>query len=417
MKAKTQDLLSRALPFSSTLRPIAKWILQRTWYRRALYLPPESDRPFLLRLDVNNTCNLLCKKCFYPEFSARGIARQQMPLDDFRTLASRLFRHTYSLQLACSFESLLHPQFPGLLREIDRHGVPNVGMVTNGTLLTGERAEAIARSKSLKDLSISVNALTPETYQALHGKPMLERVKENVERFLELRRRLGGTSPRVKINTVITRTNLEELDKVLEWSAAMGIDEAQFFHIEPFGEANDESVATAADEYNAVRDRLRAAAREKNMAIVLPPPILPEYYNPVTGHYEWLHTLDAAPGESPPAPTEKTDPADRMPLHPYPSGVHCICPWMTLIIDCWGNLYPCGHRMAEPFANILRQPREEALNSIRILKLRRQILQGRHEQACPFCKPSHTYSDPMKRRATHVEFKEREIQDLKAEES
>ena len=27
-----------------------------------------------------------------------------------------------------------------------------------------------------------------------------------------------------------------------------------------------------------------------------------------------------------------------LPEHPYPRGVHCVCPWMTLVIDCRGNV-------------------------------------------------------------------------------
>jgi len=251
---------------------------------------------------------------------------------------------------------------------------------------------------------------------------------ENVDSFLELRRREGRSFPRMKINTVIMRSNLGELEGIMRWCLEREITEVLFAHVEPFNTDNDESVLAVAEEYNAVRDRLRALARERGIGLLLPPPILPEYLDPKTGRYLWLHcelspmggeekgahpsaarlTVEARePGEPQPAPTP----------HPYPLGLHCICPWMTLVIDCWGNLYPCNHRRNEPFANVLRQERQEAINSIRILRLRRQILRGRHEEACPQCQPIGPYADPMKRRLTHANLAERELHEQAVGES
>ncbi|HUT22905.1 MAG TPA: hypothetical protein VM492_01040, partial [Sumerlaeia bacterium] len=105
-------------------------MLTRTFYRDAHYRPRKEDRPFLVRLDINNTCNLRCLKCFYPDYSARGFPKRYMPLSEFRVLASRLFGYTYFLQLACAFEPLLHPEFVEILETTDRYGIGNVGLVT-----------------------------------------------------------------------------------------------------------------------------------------------------------------------------------------------------------------------------------------------------------------------------------------------
>lgn len=396
---------------SQWLKPAAKWLLRRTLYRSAVYLPEASDRPFLIRLDINDTCNLRCKKCFYPAYRACGDGGHQMSFEEFRLVAARLFYHTYAMQLGCSFEALTHPRLPEIVAELDRYDIPNVGMVTNGTLLSGERARAIAQSRSIKDLSVSLNALRPATYEALHGRPLLERVLKNIEDFVALRNAAGGPPPHLKINTVLMRTNLGEIEDLLSWCQSHGVEELQIVHVEPMEPGNDESLLAEPAAYNAAHARLRAQAAGGPTLLLLPPPMLPEYRDPATGLYRWLHGTDSLPrDEGIPVVSHEGDAAGpataQLPPHPYPHGVHCICPWMTLMIDCRGNLNSCSHRMQQPFANILRQEREEALNSIKILRLRRAMLRGRHGEVCPFCHTGQPYGDPMRCRISHLRVPE-----------
>ncbi|HPS00343.1 MAG TPA: radical SAM/SPASM domain-containing protein [Candidatus Sumerlaeota bacterium] len=371
-------------------KEVLKWALRKTWFSEAEYHPAQADRPFLIRLDTTNRCNLACKKCFYPAYMQSPPDAHCMSVDDFRVLAGRVFPYAYGLQLSCSFEPLLHPQFGEILTETGRYGVPNVGLVTNGTLLDGERADAILSSQALHDLSVSINSLDPATYANLHGRPGVERVRDNVERFLTARRTRNLPFPRVKINTVVMRSNLNELETLLDWAARIGADCVQFAHVEPFGPENDESVVTLPDRYNAVRERLVEQARTRRIETLTPPPLRPEFRDPERGGYRW------------PEPEEKA-PVPFSSEHPYPAHVPCICPWMTLVIDCRGNLYPCAPRTNRPpFANILRQEIPQALNSIRILRLRKALLRGQHRAVCAFCKPAGPYGDPMRRRVRHL---------------
>jgi len=319
-----------------------KWVLRKTWLAEAVYRPVLAHRPFLVRLDTTNRCNLACKKCFYPAFIESPPPAHCLSVEDFRTVAERLFPYAYCLQLSCSFEPLLHPQFGQILVETARHGVPNVGLVTNGVLLDGERVEAILDTRALDDLSVSINSLDPATYADLHGRPQLERVRENVERFLEARRARKTQFPRLKINTVVMRSNLHELEAILDWGIRVGADCVQYAHVEPFGPENDESVGDLPERYNVVRDRLVETARARRIELLTPPPLRPEFRDSETGLYRW------------PEPPEE-EPEPFSPEHPYPAPVACVCPWMTLVVDCRGDLYPCAPRTNRPaFANILR---------------------------------------------------------------
>ena len=395
----------------SLARKTAKWVLARTLYRKAYYRPRKENRPFLVRLDINNTCNLRCLKCFYPDYRAKGVPTRYMPLDEFRVLASRLFDHTYFLQLACAFEPLLHPEFVEILKTTDRYGIDNVGLVTNGVLLDGERANAIVNSRSLKALSVSLDGITPHMYERTRGRPLLDKVLGNITHFLDLRRRRGISFPLLKINSLLLRSNLAELPDLLAWCIEHGVDEVQFFHVQPIARDNDESALHAPDRYNAVRRELRALADGSSTALFIPPPLEPEYLDPESGEYAWRHCY-IKDGDIPGAPDGRGPAA--YPLHPYPEGLHCICPWMVLVVDAWGNLYPCAYRNDRPVGNILTQELEAAVNSAAMLRLRRELLRGRHREVCPFCKPTTPYADPLKRRIAHVTLEKEETRSVDA---
>ena len=153
-------------------------------------------------------------------------------------------------------------------------------------------------------------------------------------------------------------------------------------------------MAACPEEYNETRERLVGAATRLGIQMFIPPPLTDEFYDPESGRYVWKH-VEQAPIQG----------AGGIAAHPYPEGVHCICPWMTLTIDCWGNLYPCAHRLGVPYGNILAQEREEAINTLDVLKRRRGILRGKHMEVCPNCKPSSPHSDPMKRRISRILFR------------
>ncbi|OPZ18452.1 MAG: Cyclic pyranopterin monophosphate synthase 1 [candidate division BRC1 bacterium ADurb.BinA364] len=392
------DWANSSHPGVLAAKRLAKWALRRTVYRRAVYRPRREERPFLLRLDVNNTCNMLCKGCFYPRYLATRPPKRYMPVEEFKTLVDRLFPYAYMAQLACGFEAMMHPRFAEIVRLMDRWPVPNGGIVTNGALLSGMNAEALLDSRTIRTVSVSLDALDPEVFALVRGRPLAERVRRNVEEFLEKRRARGQALPSLKLNVTVMRSNAADLPSVMRWAAAEGVDEAQFNHIEPFGEANPESMIHDPEGYQALVEDILGQAEAAGMRAFIPPAFSADVFDWSAKQYRWSNYQDAAPGAYDKASTTRFDPrAD----HPYPSGVYCVCPWMTLNVDAWGNLYPCGPRAGgPPFANILRQDLDEAINSMKFLRLRRAMLRGEQEERCPGCRTTMPYADPLKRKTT-----------------
>ncbi len=386
-------------PISAFPKEAAKWALRRTLMRGAVYHPRPEDRPFYIRLDVTNYCNQVCIKCWVPD-KMKIEPAHFMSLDDYKRLADELFAYTYLLQIPCAYEGLMHPQIAELVRIADEAGIPNIGIVTNGVLLRGDRAEALVAARNVTAVNVSIDGIDPDVYRKMRGRHKPEAVLANVESFLAMKRAAGRDNLHLKFNVILARSNAHDLPNVARWAADHGVDEMEFFHVEPMTKGNDESLVNDPEAYRRLHDELGAIFEGRDTRVFLPRPWDPADLDPATGELLRRHVQNE---EASQFDTSESDTLDPRYSHPYPTNTFCINPWMVLQIDSWGNIFPCAHRLhLGPLANIVRQGREEALNSYKFMKLRRDHLCGSLDPVCLACKSRSPAADPMRRRMVRV---------------
>ena len=389
------------------VKKISKWILRKTYYHREVYVPKEEEKPFFVRLDVTNTCNLKCKMCFYPEYIRHESRKKYMSLEEFRIIADKVLPFTYSLQLSCSFESMMHPDYAEIIRGLDKYDIFMGGTVTNGTLLNGERAEALLDSRVMQEISVSIDTVNPDVYKKIRGRDMLGKVLKNLEDFQNMKRNRNQKNPKVKFNAVMMRSNIREFPDIVNYCADLGIDALQSGHVEPYGPDNEESLYHSPQEFIEIRKQCYEIAKQRGLQLWFPPPMEEKYYSEKYKRYVWTHCVSTLEKYRHLTDEEKALlPRETaiMLTHPYPKNTPCISPWMTLQIDAFGNVAPCGYRGFEHnIGNLIRQNRMDVINSIKVLKLRKALLDGRKDEVCTMCMPWHPYADPFTSRMVDVE--------------
>ena len=100
----------------------------------------------------------------------------------------------------------------------------SVTINTNGVLLTKSSSKRLLRlatltnqhPSTLRRLHFSVDAIKPETFEAMKGKRLLNRVTENILTFLELRQRQGTVYPNVTLALVVCEQNKDEAGEFLK---------------------------------------------------------------------------------------------------------------------------------------------------------------------------------------------------------
>ncbi|KAF0233621.1 MAG: molybdopterin cofactor synthesis protein [Desulfovibrionaceae bacterium] len=171
------------------------------------------DFPLHLELEVTNHCNLSCPVCHCAQYTHDRRNKKFMSLDLLdRVLEQASGRLPAALVGACS-ECLLHPQIEDILLRLNRTGIMDLMIHTNGLLVT-ERLTRLLVELPLARINISVDAATPETYKVVRGGN-LELLEKNILRVLEYRKAAGSALPYVRLTFVKQPANQHQLEHFL----------------------------------------------------------------------------------------------------------------------------------------------------------------------------------------------------------
>ena len=86
----------------------------------------------------------------------------------------------------------------------------------------------------LSRLVVSFDSHVEETYEAIRLGARFDTVVKNVRHFVEYRRSRGLASPRLQVNCVLMRRNIEEVGPYLDFVHDLGADTVDFRHVVPY---------------------------------------------------------------------------------------------------------------------------------------------------------------------------------------
>lgn len=196
--------------------------------------------PRNIQLETTARCNLRCKMCA-AKGGLSGAARPagprpDMPEELYRKIVRDLGAHAghiAQLSLFMDGEPLLDRLLPRRIRAAKEAGLKTVSIATNAMLLRGDTAEALLAS-GLDHLIVSIDGVTPETYEAIRIGARLETVERNVLDFLRLRDAAGRTLPQVEARMIVMPENAHERDAFRErWQNTA--DEVTFSAVHNWG--------------------------------------------------------------------------------------------------------------------------------------------------------------------------------------
>jgi radical SAM protein with 4Fe4S-binding SPASM domain len=170
------------------------------------------DFPLSLDIEATNACNLRCIMCPRDK-SSKEVG--YMDFEMFKKIIDECSgKGVRKIFLHKDGESLLHPMLPEFVRYAkDAKAAEILSVTTNGTLLNQELAERLLEA-GLDEVSISIDAATPETSKKIKGRPMYETVERNLVNLF----RMNKTFPNISVRFIRMRENeKEELEFYRKW--------------------------------------------------------------------------------------------------------------------------------------------------------------------------------------------------------
>ena len=179
-----------------------------------------------LYVEVSSRCNLACKMCFRHSWIGESFGDLD-PAVFVRLMDDPALSGTETVFFGGMGEPLLHPALADLAAFASARG-KKVELVTNGTLLTGEKARELLDA-GVSRIWISIDELY-ENYGKIQIGSDFGLVLGNLEAFNELRR---GSDVRLGMTAVVMRDNIASLRRIREFAERFEADDLNLSHLIP----------------------------------------------------------------------------------------------------------------------------------------------------------------------------------------
>src|SRR3954463_1996016 len=176
-------------------------------------------------------CNLHCEFCYVGDLlNLEGEWRQELSLDAL----AKAFPEQSGFQISLTGgEIFMRKDIMSVLDLFRAKGYACGYLTTNGTIISDERAEALADLAAkgfLKHISVSVDG-PKDLHDVARGlKGTFERTTAGLKRLQDAARRKGAPL-RVSINTTVAHESLQALDKMVDVAEELGVDAIGLNHL------------------------------------------------------------------------------------------------------------------------------------------------------------------------------------------
>jgi len=182
--------------------------------RLPLYLHP--SLPSVFTFEITARCQHRCAGCgnVFPH------TRREMDVSQWEQIISKLHPYIKGLRITGG-EPTLHPQFPVLLRQINRLNVPFV-LFTNGNWSHADAIiDLLKDCTNLEGILVSLHGNDPDSYAKFTGVNAYDKVVKNI--------RLACSSGlRVATNTLLLSTTVNKISEIANLALSAGAANCSF---------------------------------------------------------------------------------------------------------------------------------------------------------------------------------------------
>jgi MoaA/NifB/PqqE/SkfB family radical SAM enzyme len=324
--------------------------------------PINRAMPVHLTIETTLNCNLRCIMCQNhrndEEKKRINAAGSAMPLELFQKIVDDTFPTLKEASLTASGEPLLSPYLLRILDILKAYSV-RLELITNFTLAEEKLIEALG--KVLSTLCVSFDGASKNTFEKIRRGSNFEAIIKNIGIFNLVRNSLSeATRPRLFLNTVLMRSNIEELPDIVELARKLEANCVNCSHVVIFERAlAEESLFKHKALANEFILKAQKKARQLGVQLNTPELFLIEPINKVL-------SLDKA-GFTANEPRS------------------CGFLWKKSFIGFSGDVTPCCVPRRPIMGNIYRQSFEEIWNGDVYREMRRRLATPEPFECCRLC--------------------------------
>lgn len=191
--------------------------------------PQKLPAPFFIVWNFTNLCNLRCIHCYQ---NAGKPLPNELTLEEKLRVVKELDEAGVPAIALSGGEPTIHPDFWDVLNEMNRRGFYSA-VATNGLMFANMEFAEKAKKAGLRYVEISIDAADPEVHDKFRGVPgAWAKAVQGLRNAVKL-----GFS--VALAFTVTKTNVDQVDKVLDLAQEIGVRRVVFFNFVPVGRGRE----------------------------------------------------------------------------------------------------------------------------------------------------------------------------------
>jgi len=191
------------------------------YYNVARLLHRWQGYPTVAMVEPTNRCNIHCALCpTSQDKTTRALG--VMSWDTYRTVIDRIEPFIPTLYLMFAGEPMVCRDFERMVAYARQRHLETITS-TNATLLDPTRARRLVHA-GLDRLIVSIDGISPETYERYRRGARFERVVENVRAMVAYRNACGVRRPYVLMQFLAMRHNQHEIPRLPAFKRHVGVD-------------------------------------------------------------------------------------------------------------------------------------------------------------------------------------------------
>jgi radical SAM protein with 4Fe4S-binding SPASM domain len=313
-------------------------------------MPVTQPYDFIIQWHLTEKCNLRCRHCYQEGKKVRELPGSiiQATITEIAEML-QAWQDAYEIHLSPSFnitggEPFLRPDFFTILEKMTAAGFACY-VLTNGTLITPERAKKLA-ALGVAGVQVSLEGMA-EVHESIRGHGSFAAALQGIWNLLD-------AGVKVSLNCTVSKFNADYIEDLVALAASLGVSQMGFSRLVPSG---------------------RGAGLWDQM---LPPPRLKKLYEKVFSlEVEGLEIVTGDPVASQMAAPIPEGQADASPAGGCAAGV------AGLTIQADGTILPC-RRLPVPLGRVGQDSLREVWAASPVLeRLRDKSQYGGKCGACP----------------------------------
>jgi len=322
------------------------------------------DYPERLTVEMTSYCNLRCWMC--PKTAGFvNTTPNRLIGEEIMEKVEELLPHVEILQLSGLWgEVFLHPEVYLKMLKMAKEAGCEVRTISNGTLLVSEISERLV-DLGLDNLTISIDAATSKTYQAIRVGGDFKTLVKNLKKLYKIKKRKNSSKPDVQLAFVGMKRNIMELPELVKLASKLGVKNVILQGMGEYEDTEGESLTYHHREFGkSIYEKAMVIGQKKGVNVTLFPP---DQFDEVSVHAEPVRGSLEEEWE-------------------IPKGYRKACdvPWKEAVITTTGDVLTCCAAQ-RPVGNILQTPFHEIWTSHAYREFRKQVVSKHPPLMCVTC--------------------------------